>query len=216
MKNIDFTFLRRHMVSTQLAQRGIADQRVLDAFTHVPRHLFVPQVARDSSYEDCPLPIGFDQTISQPYMVALMTQLLSLEPGMKVLEIGTGSGYQAAILADLGARVYSIERLPELAERARSLLMELGYNVEIKTADGTMGWSQQAPFDRIIVTAATPKIPPPLVEQLVVGGRLVIPVGGAFGQDLVVASLLGPSQVKEDRICGCIFVPLVGKYGYKE
>lgn len=216
MKNIDFTFLRQRMVSTQMAQRGIKDKRILEAFTYVPRHLFVPQAAQSSSYEDCPLVIGCDQTISQPYMVALMTQVLSVQSGLKVLEVGTGSGYQAAILAYLGARVYSLERIPELAERAKGILTELGYSVDIKTADGTLGWCEEAPFDRIIVTAAAPQIPPPLIEQLAVGGKLVIPLGSSFRQELVVVSRLGVEQVKEERICGCIFVPLVGKYGYKE
>ncbi len=216
MEANDFGRLREQMVSRQLQARGISDEKILNAFRAVPRQRFVPDEQRSCAYNDSPVPIGSSQTISQPYMVALMTQALAAGVGAKVLEVGTGSGYQAAILAYLGVRVYSIERLPQLAQRAKRLLAELGYSVEIKVDDGTLGWPEQAPFDRIMVTAATPKIPPPLIEQLVVGGKLVIPVGGSFGQELVVVSRLGLAQVKEEKICGCIFVPLVGKYGYKE
>lgn len=211
MKNTDFTALRQRMVSAQIAQRGITDQNILDAFKKVPRHLFVPQAQQSASYEDCPLPIGCDQTISQPYMVALMTQVLFLEPGIKVLEVGTGSGYQAAILAELGADVYTIERFKELSQRAQGLFSQLGYNVTVGVGDGSLGWPEYAPYDRIVVTAAARVTPKALLQQLTAGGRLIIPLGGHFHQDLTIFCKESEKNIRQEKICGCIFVPLVGK-----
>ena len=171
---------RRQMVEEQLASRDITDRRVLAAMGKVPRHLFVPAAQRSQAYADYPLPIGEGQTISQPYIVAVMTQFLGLEGGEKVLEVGTGSGYQAAVLAELGARVYSIEINPVLAGRAARTLEEAGYgHVRVKSGDGFFGWPEEAPFDAIIVTAAPETVPPALFEQLKEGGRLVIPLGRA-------------------------------------
>ena len=170
---------RAHMVDAQIAARGIENERVLAAMRSVPRHLFVPAASRDEAYEDHPLPIGHGQTISQPFIVAVMTELLAPEPDDRVLEVGTGSGYQAAVLSGLVSRVFSIEIIPALAESARKTLEANGYtNVEVVTGDGFRGLPEHAPFDGILVTAAPEEIPPPLIEQLRVGGRLVIPVGG--------------------------------------
>jgi protein-L-isoaspartate(D-aspartate) O-methyltransferase len=171
---------RRRMVDEQLLGRDITSPRVLEAMRKVPRHLFIPEPQRGRAYEDSPVPIGLGQTISQPYIVAFMTQALDLEPGHKVLEIGTGSGYQAAVLAEISREVYSIEVLPELAERARESLAALGYrHVRLRTGNGYLGWPEHAPYDRIIVTAAPPEVPPALIEQLKVGGLMAIPVGTA-------------------------------------
>ncbi|HOX54219.1 MAG TPA: protein-L-isoaspartate(D-aspartate) O-methyltransferase [Candidatus Omnitrophota bacterium] len=213
---MNFKELREKMVGQQLAGRDIKDKRVLDAFLKVERHRFVGEEAQSSAYADYPLPIGANQTISQPYMVALMTQLLDLKGTEKVLEIGTGSGYQAAILAELAKTVYSIERISSLADKAQKVLNELGYkNINIKVDDGTLGWQEISPFDAIIVTAASPEIPQTLVKQLTEGGKLVLPVGGTFGQMLVlVKKQKGKIDTKE--ICGCVFVPLIGKYGYNK
>ncbi len=201
------------MVELQLEGRDIHDKKVISAFRKVPRHLFVPEILRSSAYADYPLSIGEGQTISQPYIVALMTQLLCLEGEEKVLEIGTGSGYQTAILAELSRKVYTIERFATLASNATDVLAKLGYtNIEIMVGDGTLGWRQQAPFDRIIVTAANPTIPPPLVEQLREGGIIVIPLGEAFAQELTVG-FKKKEGLELKSICGCVFVPLVGKYG---
>jgi protein-L-isoaspartate(D-aspartate) O-methyltransferase len=169
---------RRRMVDEQLLGRDITSRRVLEAMRKVPRHLFIPEPLRDRAYADSPVPIGLGQTISQPYIVAFMTQALEVEPGHRVLEIGTGSGYQAAVLAEITADVYSIEVLPELAERARSTLTALGYShLRLRTGNGYLGWPEHAPFDRIIVTAAPPDVPPALVQQLKIGGLMAIPVG---------------------------------------
>jgi len=177
---------RAKMVETQIAARGVRDPRVLAAMRKVPRHMFVEPAARGEAYEDHPVPIGNNQTISQPYIVALMTELLELPPHARVLEIGTGSGYQSAVLGEIAAEVYSIEILPDLAQAAADKLKELGYaNVEVRAGDGYRGWPEHAPFDGIIVTAAPERIPQPLVDQLSVGGRMVIPVGG-FVQELKV------------------------------
>jgi protein-L-isoaspartate(D-aspartate) O-methyltransferase len=166
------------MVTRQLQQRDIADERVLEAMRRVPRHRFVPENVRAAAYQDHPLPIGFDQTISQPYIVGFMTDALRLEPSHRVLEIGTGSGYQAAVLGELAGQVYSIEIIPALAERSRSVLEELGYrNIHVRAGNGYLGWPEAAPFDRIIVTAAPDAVPPALVSQLKVGGLMAIPVG---------------------------------------
>lgn len=177
--------MRKKMVDSQLRSRGVRDERVLRAMEKIPRHLFVEEGLRDQAYSDHPLPIGERQTISQPYIVALMTEALSLEGTEKILEVGTGSGYQAAVLAELADRVFSIERIVKMADRARRILGALRYsNVLIKVGDGTYGWKDEAPFDGIIVTAGAPKVPETLVAQLAVGGRLVIPVGDRFTQTL--------------------------------
>ena len=201
---------RSHMVETQLEARGIRDPRVLAAIRKVPRHLFVPAADVSAAYDDRPLPIGSGQTISQPYVVAFMTEQLRLTGKEKVLEIGTGSGYQTAILAELAAKVYSIEIRPELAEAATTRLRELGIrNVEVRAADGYRGWPEEAPFDGILVTAAPERIPPPLLEQLSAMGRMVIPVG-AFYQELKVIERQGGGYT-EKAVLPVRFVPFVGE-----
>jgi protein-L-isoaspartate(D-aspartate) O-methyltransferase len=197
-------------------KREIKDQRVLDAMLKVPRHLFVGETNRMSAYEDHPLSIGEGQTISQPYIVALMTEVLKLTGSETVLEIGTGSGYQTAILAELAARVYSIERIPSLTGRARKALDSQGYkNVLVKLSDGTLGWKEYAPYDRILVTAGAPSVPEPLVDQLAPGGILVIPVGSNTLQELVRVTKGEDGSIKEDRMGSCVFVRLVGKHGWE-
>lgn len=205
---------RARMVDEQLVRRGIASTRVLEAMRGVPRHLFVEEAFRERAYGDHALPIGHEQTISQPYVVALMSSLLELTGQEKVLEIGTGSGYQTAVLSALARRVCSVERLPALASRARAVLEGLGCaNVWIRVGNGTLGWPDQAPFDRILVTAAGPAIPPPLLEQLAAGGRMVLPLGDRAGQVLTLVEHEG-GEVRT-RACGeCSFVPLVGKYAW--
>lgn len=211
---MDFQKLRKSMIELQLSSRDISDKRVLDAFLKTPRHRFVPVTMQDSAYSDYPLPIGEGQTISQPYMVALMTQLLELKGNEKVLEIGTGSGYQSTILAQLCNTVYSIERISSLAEHAKKILAELKINnVKIKVDDGTLGWKEFSPFDGIVVTAASPNVPDSLLKQLADPGRLVIPVGSSFGQNLVLVEKSN-GEIKEKNVCGCVFVPLIGKYGF--
>lgn len=206
----DFERLRLQMVERQLRKRGIADEKVLAAMAHVPRHRFVGEASRWASYEDEPLPIGSGQTISQPYMVARMTELAQVDGESRVLEVGTGSGYQAAVLAEMAGKVWSIERHPELAERARETLVELGYsNVHVVVGDGSLGLPEEAPFDGIVVTAAAPEVPAALLEQLADGGRLIIPVGGSFGQRLRVIRRRGPDFAETD-VLGCRFVPLIG------
>jgi protein-L-isoaspartate(D-aspartate) O-methyltransferase len=202
------------MVEEQLAARGLTDPRVLAAMAEVPRHLFVESALADRAYEDRALPIGERQTISQPYMVALMTQALELTGTERVLEVGTGSGYQAAILARLAARVFSVERLKVLADRARATLDRLKvYNVVIKVFDGTFGWPDEAPFDAIIVTAGAPSVPAPLIDQLKDGGRLVVPVGDHDGQRLV--KLVKRSNlIHTAALTECAFVPLIGSFAW--
>jgi protein-L-isoaspartate(D-aspartate) O-methyltransferase len=213
---IDFPKARLKMVEEQIISRGIRDSGVIEAMKKVPRHLFVEEALQSQGYSDHPLPIGEKQTISQPYMVALMTEALQLTGKEKVLEIGAGSGYQTAILAELGEKVFSIERIRSLAIRARKLLYELGYfNVEIKIFDGTYGWVEEGPFDAIIVTAGAPDIPQPLIDQLTIGGRLVIPVGDAFVQDLIRVTKIGEGIKRED-LGGCRFVKLIGRYGWED
>jgi protein-L-isoaspartate(D-aspartate) O-methyltransferase len=215
MTEDEFTAVRNRMVDTQIEVRGVADPRVLAAMRRVPRHRFVPQGLWDQAYNDYPLPIGADQTISQPYIVALMTEALELKDTDRVLEIGTGSGYQAAILAELAAEVYSIDRLASLAEKAEKVLAELGYkNFQVRVGDGTLGWPEAAPFDAILVTAGAPQVPRPLLEQLALGGRLVAPVGDRFSQTLTRARKTGEG-VKFDYLGGCRFVRLIGKYGWQ-
>ncbi len=206
------------MVDSQLRSRGILDQRVLAAMEKIPRHLFVAESMWDRAYHDNPLPIEEGQTISQPYMVALMTESLEIKGGEKVLEIGTGSGYQTAVLAELGARVYSIDRLAQLAVNARRLLGSLGYfHVVVRVGDGTYGWREESPFDAIIVTAGAPEIPQTLVEQLSLGGRLVMPVGDRHYQTLTRITRLSENvdDLKIEDLVGCRFVDLIGAYGWK-
>lgn len=211
----DFEDARQKMIEEQLIKRGIQNPRVLQAMGKVPRHLFVDKSLADKAYEDTPLPIGFSQTISQPYMVAIMTELLDLKGEEKVLEVGTGSGYQAAVLAELCRLVISIERHAELAEQAQKKLQELGYtNIEIKVGDGTLGWPEQAPYDGIVVTAGAPEIPPELIKQLVEGGRMTIPVGDVTHQELLLVTK-HKEGYNSKAICGCIFVPLIGKEGWE-
>ena len=213
---IDFEAARQDMVEMQLVPRGIVNKRVLEAIRKVPRHRFVSDRLKDSAYLDHPLPIGCGQTISQPYMVAFMTEALELSGEEKVLEVGTGSGYQAAILAELAGEVRTIERINELADEARELLASLGYtNISIGTGDGSEGWKEFASYEAIIVTAASPDIPDALLEQLADGGRLAIPVGSRYSQELIVVSKSG-GQVHRKNLGGCVFVPLIGKFGWKE
>jgi len=205
---------RQRMVDDQLVRRGITEERVLAVMGQVPRHLFVEEAFRERAYGDHPLPIGQAQTISQPYIVALMTTLLALTGREKVLEVGTGSGYQTAVLAGLARRVCSIERIAALALRARAVLEGLGYaNVWVRVGNGTLGWLDEAPFDRIVVAAGGPSVPPPLFEQLVEGGRMVLPLGDQTSQTLTLVENLGGQM--RTRACGdCSFVPLVGKYAW--
>lgn len=209
-----FAAERRNMVGSQLWARGIRDERVLDAMARVPRHEFVAEHYQDQAYEDHPIPIAEGQTVSQPYIVALMLEALSLEPSSKVLEIGTGSGYQAAVLAELAAQVYSVERHPRLAREAEATLCRLGYtNVTVIVGDGSQGLPALAPFDAIIVSAAAPQVPSALFDQLRDGGRMIIPVGPADAQELqLVRKQQGQPVV--NRLEGCRFVPLIGGQGY--
>ena len=209
MTDPEFKDARKRMVATQIMARGVTDARVLDAMGAVPRHMFVSDGLKAEAYDDTPLPIEADQTISQPYIVALMTELAELSPGDRVLEVGTGCGYQAAVLAELGAEVYSIEIVETLARTARARIAKLGYRVEVRHGDGYSGWPEHAPFDAIIVTAAPPQIPEPLREQLKVGGRLVVPVGRGF-QDLVVVTRT-PDGYERTEIAGVRFVPMTGR-----
>ena len=204
---------RAEMVRTQLAGRDITDRRVLEAMGRVPRHAFVPGKSQERAYGDHPLPIGHDQTISQPYIVALMTQLADVEPGDAVLDIGTGSGYQAAVLAEMGAKVASIEIVPELAAEAKKRLAELKYdNVEVRAGDGYRGWPEKAPFEAIILAAAAPKIPEPLIEQLAPGGRLVVPVDSDDGfQQLLVVTRKPDGGIEREVIAPVAFVPMTGE-----
>jgi protein-L-isoaspartate(D-aspartate) O-methyltransferase len=204
------------MVSTQIRSRGIKNPEVLRAMEVIPRHLFVPQHLSDEAYSDHPLPIGHEQTISQPYIVALMTELLSPVKGDKILEIGTGSGYQAAIISALGASVISLERLSVVGDIARENLRNAGIDtVSVFISDGTLGWPDGSPYDGIVITAATPQIPAPLINQMAVGGRLVAPVGPPQIQDLVRVTRTAEG-VKEEHFGAVRFVPLIGEYGWKE
>ncbi|MDH3975065.1 MAG: protein-L-isoaspartate(D-aspartate) O-methyltransferase [Deltaproteobacteria bacterium] len=206
---------RRDMVAQQLKKRGIKDPLILKAMLTVPRHEFVPHESQRSAYYDGPLLIGCSQTISQPYMVAVMTEALLLKGGEKVMEVGTGSGYQAAVLAEICNKVYSVERHAALAERADKTLKEQGYhNIHVLVGDGTLGLPHKAPFDGIIVTAGAPYVPESLKEQLAEGGRLVIPVGGRMMQSLVRITRRGET-FDEENLLGCVFVPLIGKKGWQ-
>ena len=207
---------RMKMVQMQLIRRGITDVNVLETMKKVPRHRFVPEKLAESAYGDCPLSIGEGQTISQPYMVALMTQCLELTGCEKVLEVGTGSGYQTAILAELSGKVYTMERVEDLSCRAAGILKEFGYaNIRFRVGDGSEGWSEFAPYDGVMVTAGSPGIPEPVVRQLAEKGRIVIPVGGEYSQDLV-AGREKKAGLEKRTVCGCTFVPLVGKYGWRK
>jgi len=212
-----FSLARERMVRDQIEARGIKDKRLLNVMRKIPRHLFVEEALRNQAYNDYPLPIGEGQTISQPYIVALMTEALELKGQEKVLEIGTGCGYQTAILAELAQSVFTIERVPTLMQRAKAILDSLGYfNVAYKTGNGTLGWPEVAPFQGIIVTAAAPEIPQPYVEQLEPGGKMVIPLGDKFSQVLYKIIKLPDGRIKKQYLCGCRFVPLVGIYGWSE
>ena len=211
----DYSIARRRMVEQQITGRGINDPDVVKAMLSVPRHLFVEKGLEDQAYSDFPLPIGHKQTISQPFMVAYMTEALQLKGDERVLEIGTGSGYQAAVLAKLVRHVYTVERISELARTARKALDAAGaYNVHIKVDDGTCGWPEQGPFDAIITTAGAPDIPQALKDQLEVGGRLVIPVGGQGVQILKRVTRLSEEKFSEEALLDCRFVPLIGKHGW--
>ena len=203
--------LRQRMVEQQIRSRGVISAPVLAAMEQVPRHLFVPAAERGQAYEDHPLPIGGGQTISQPYIVALMTALLRLPAQSRVLEIGTGSGYQAAVLSRVAAQVYSVEIVAELGTRARETLARLGYeNVQVRIGDGYRGWPEAAPFDGILLTAAPHAVPPPLIAQLKPGGRMVLPIGG-FDQDLIVLTKQPDGTVKEEKVLPVRFVPMTGE-----
>ena len=206
------------MVETQIRARGVTDRRVQKAMEKIPRHLFVTDGLSDQAYNDNPLPIESQQTISQPYIVALMTEALELTGCEKVLEIGTGSGYQTAVLAELAERIFSVERIAPLAAGARQILDALGYyNVAIRVGDGTFGWREESPFAAIMVTAGAPKVPQLLLEQLSLGGRLVIPVGTHSSQTLLKVTRLSddPEDIKQEELCGCRFVDLIGENGWK-
>ncbi len=213
-KFMDFDKLRELMIKNQLISRGIKDSRVLKVMRKIPRHKFVPDDVKNLAYNDGPLPIGCGQTISQPYMVAIMTEKLYLEGNEKVLEIGTGSGYQTAILTELAEMVYSAERHRQLANNAKKILDQLGYtNVKIKQIDGTLGWEECAPYQAIIVTAASPDIPESLVQQLDECGKIIIPIGSSFSQMLTLIRKKKNRIIKID-IMECAFVPLIGKQGW--
>jgi protein-L-isoaspartate(D-aspartate) O-methyltransferase len=207
---------REEMVRSQIETRGIRDPRVLSAFRMVPRHLFVSEALREQAYGDYPLPIGEQQTISQPYIVAEMTQALELKKDDRVLEIGTGSGYQAAVLAQIVYRVYTVERRRSLYMQARSLFDKLNYhNIVTKYADGTKGWQEESPFDAIVVTAGAPELPELLIHQLTKGGRLVVPVGNQHTQELIKI-YRDREKIQQTNLGGCRFVKLVGEHGWKE
>jgi len=214
---MDLAIARRNMVDRQVRARGVSDPRVLEAMRQVPRHLFVDEAFQGQAYSDYPLPIGERQTISQPFMVGLMSEALQLQGTETVLEIGTGSGYQAAILAKLAARVFTVERFPALARRARRVLDAIGCgSVNIKVTDGTYGWEEQSPFDAIIVTAGAPEVPDAYLRQLAIGGRLVIPVGSMGVQVLKRITRTGEETFKEEELIDCRFVPLVGNHGWHD
>ena len=212
----DFKKLRDLMVDTQLIPRRIKDERVLSAMRKVPRHIFVDDYMQQNAYADMALPIGEEQTISQPYMVAIMTELLELKGDEKVLEVGTGSGYQAAILGELSREVFTIERKALLAKKAEERFQALGYNnIRVITGDGTLGLPEESPFDRILITAGSPKIPEPLIEQLADGGIIIAPVGIRFSQQLLIVKK-SKEGISEQTHVPCVFVPLIGKHGWPE
>jgi protein-L-isoaspartate(D-aspartate) O-methyltransferase len=213
---VRFSIARERMVREQLIARGIKDENVLAAMRKIPRHRFVDSALAERAYGDYPLPIGSGQTISQPYIVALMTEALELKPQDTVLEIGTGSGYQAAVLAEIAEKVFTIERLKELEGKTRKVLDELGYhNVATQVFDGTYGWKDKSPFDAIIVTAASPDIIGSLVDQLKINGRMVIPVGSPMSQTLIKL-VKTPTGTRTQNLAGCVFVKLIGAYGFED
>jgi protein-L-isoaspartate(D-aspartate) O-methyltransferase len=212
----DFKLARERMVKNQLMARGIRDERVLQAMGKIPRHLFIQEALAGEAYNDHPVPIGEKQTISQPYIVALMTEALELKGSENTLEIGTGSGYQTAILAELSSRVYTIERIKSLLVKARKLLAKMSYNnILFKAFDGTLGWKEYAPFDAIMVTAGSPNVPEPLKEQLADNGRMIIPVGDRYTQELIKITRKG-ENFEQEGLGGCRFVNLIGVHGWKE
>jgi protein-L-isoaspartate(D-aspartate) O-methyltransferase len=212
----DYRLARERMVKTQLVPRGIKNPRVLKVMGKIPRNRFIEQALSGEAYNDHPLPIGHKQTISQPYIVALMTEALELTGEEKVLEIGTGSGYQTAILADLSRKVFTVERIRDLMVKARNILADLGYNnIMFKAFDGTLGWKEYEPYDAIMVTAGAPKIPEPLLDQLADGGRLIIPVGNRFSQELIKVTKKNGNIIQKN-FGGCRFVDLVGVHGWKD
>jgi len=214
--NHDFKLSRERMVKNHLIARGIKDERVLQAMVKIPRHRFIEEALAGEAYNDHPVPIGEKQTISQPYIVALMTEALELRGRENILEIGTGSGYQTAILAELSSRVYTIERVKSLLINARKLLARLGYdNILFKAFDGTLGWKEYAPFDAIMVTAGAPHIPQPLIDQLADNGRIIIPVGDRYTQELIRVTKKGQT-LKHENMGGCRFVNLIGVHGWSD
>ena len=213
---MDYTIARRRMVSRHIIARGVDDEAVIRVMSQIPRHLFVAEALQSQAYTDYALPIGDKQTISQPYIVAVMTAALRLQPNDRVLEIGTGSGYQAAVLAQLAGQVYSVERIANLARRARRILDSINCsNVHIRVDDGSLGWRDQAPFDAIIVTAGAPGVPDDYLEQLDVGGRLVIPVGSGDSQVLKLIECRAAGEYSETDLLACRFVPLIGARGWR-
>jgi len=212
----DFNLSRERMVKNQLIARGIKDERVLKAMGKIPRHLFIDDALYGEAYNDHPVPIGEKQTISQPYIVALMTEALELKGDENTLEIGTGSGYQTAILAELSSRVYTIERIKSLLGNARKLLSQLRYdNILFKAFDGTLGWKEYAPFDAIIVTAGAPHLTKPLIDQLADNGRMIIPVGDRYSQELIKVVRKG-KELEQESLGGCRFVNLIGAHGWSD
>ncbi len=212
----DFRLARERMVKNQLIPRGIKDERVLQVMGKIPRHLFIEEALAGEAYNDHPVPIGEKQTISQPYIVALMTEALELKGTEKTLEIGTGSGYQTAILAELSSRVYTVERIKSLLVNARKLLAQLGHdNILFKAFDGTLGWKEYAPFDAIMVTAGSPSLPKPLIDQLADNGRIIIPVGDRYSQELIKVIKKG-KDLDQKGLGGCRFVNLIGVHGWSD
>ena len=212
----DFNLSREKMVKNQLITRGIKDKKVLQAMSKIPRHLFIEDALYGEAYNDHPVPIGEKQTISQPYIVALMTEALELKGDENTLEIGTGSGYQTAILAELSSRVYTIERIKSLLGNARKLLSQLGYdNILFKAFDGTLGWKEYAPFDAIMVTAGAPHLAKPLIDQLADNGRMIIPVGDRYSQELIKVVRKG-KELEQESLGGCRFVNLIGVHGWSD
>jgi len=212
----DFNLSRERMVKNQLIARGIKDERVLQVMGKIPRHLFIEDALYGEAYNDHPVPIGEKQTISQPYIVALMTEALELKENENTLEIGTGSGYQTAILAELSSRVYTIERIKSLLGNARKLLSQLGYdNILFKAFDGTLGWKEYAPFDAIMVTAGAPHLAKPLIDQLADNGRMIIPVGDRYSQELIKVVRKG-KELEQESLGGCRFVNLIGAHGWSD
>ena len=212
----DFNLSRERMVKNQLIARGIKDERVLQVMGKIPRHLFIEDALYGEAYNDHPVPIGEKQTISQPYIVALMTEALELKGNENTLEIGTGSGYQTAILAELSSRVYTIERIKSLLRNARKLLSQLGYdNILFKAFDGTLGWKEYAPFDAIMVTAGAPHLAKPLIDQLADNGRMIIPVGDRYSQELIKVVRKG-KELEQESLGGCRFVNLIGAHGWSD